>query len=215
MPPRIRNEKDLARAIAAVTRLDHRLKAIAAGRPPLPLRLREPGFKSLILIIVNQQISRAAADTIFARLEAQLDPFTAGRLLAASDQALRGAGLSGPKIRHARAIAERVADGRLALERLPRLSDDKVREHLMQTPGVGRWTADIYLLSCLGRTDIWPAGDLALQIAATHVLGKRKRLTEKQMEAAGEVWRPWRAVAARLLWAHYHTVRPVRTKAAA
>jgi DNA-3-methyladenine glycosylase II len=212
MPKRLRNRTDLTRAVSAVAALDPRLAAIARDVGELPLRLREPGFKSLIAIIVDQQISRSAADAIFRRLEAALDLFTAEAWLKMGDQHLAGVGLSRPKLKHARAVAERVADGRLDLVRLSRLSDENARAHLIETPGIGRWTADIYLLSCLGRTDVWPAGDLALQVAATAALGKRKRLNERQMDAIAEIWRPWRGVAARLLWAHY---RMLRTKEAA
>ncbi len=207
MPQRLRNHRDLARAVSAVAALDGRLGKIARATGELPLRLREPGFKSLITIIVDQQISRAAADTIFHRLEAALDPFTAEAWLKADETQLSAAGLSRPKLKHARAVAERVSDGRLDLARISRLGDERARAHLMETPGIGRWTADIYLLSCLGRTDIWPAGDLALQIATTAALGKRRRLTEREMETLAEIWRPWRGVAARLLWAHYRTLR--------
>jgi DNA-3-methyladenine glycosylase II len=207
MPKRIRNASDLAVAVSAVAALDPLLGKIARNVGELPLRLRPAGFKSLIAIVVDQQISRSAANAIFQRLETAVQPFTAQAWLAMDDALLLAAGLSRPKRKHAHAIAERVADGRLDLARLSRLSDENARAHLIATPGVGRWTADIYLLSCLGRTDIWPAGDLALQAATTAALGKRKRLNERQMDAVAEDWRPWRGVAARLLWAHYRALR--------
>jgi DNA-3-methyladenine glycosylase II len=205
--PRIRNTADLARATAALSAADPRLAAILGRTGPLPLRLREPGFKSLIAIVVDQQISRAAADAIFGRLEARLVPFTAESWLAARDRSLAKAGLSRPKLRHARAIAERVADGRLDFARLARLSDDKAQAYLTSVPGIGRWTADIYLLSCMGRTDPWPAADVALQAAVGHALALAARPNEKDMQALAETWRPWRGVAARLFWAHYRLMR--------
>jgi DNA-3-methyladenine glycosylase II len=208
--PRIRNAADLTRATAALIAADPRLAPILARTGALPLRLREPGFKSLVAIVVDQQISRAAADAIFGRLQTHLDPFTAQAWLAAEETALAKAGLSRPKLKHARAIAERVSDGRLDLMRLARLSDDKARAHLVETPGIGRWTADIYLLSCHGRTDIWPAGDLALQAAAAAALKLRKRPDERAMDRIAEKWRPYRGVAARLLWAYYRTLRQTR-----
>jgi DNA-3-methyladenine glycosylase II len=212
--PRIRTLADLERATDALIASDPRLVPILARTGPLPLRRREPGFKSLIGIVCDQQISRAAADSIFRRLEAGLGLFTADAWLAAEEAALAKAGMSRPKLRHARAIAERVADGRLDLARLVRLSDDKAREHLIETPGIGRWTADIYLLSCHGRSDIWPAGDLALQAAVAAGLKLRERPNEKKMDAIAERWRPYRGVAARLFWAYYRTLREEKARAA-
>jgi DNA-3-methyladenine glycosylase II len=212
--PRIRTAADLARATKALAATDSRLAAILERTGPLPLRLREPGFKSLIAIIVDQQISRAAADAIFGRLESRLEPFTADGWLAAKDRTLARAGLSRPKLRHARAIAERVADGRLDFARLARLTDDRARDYLISVPGIGRWTADIYLLSCMGRTDPWPAADVALQAAVAHALELSARPNEREMHALAEVWRPWRGVAARLFWAHYRIMRDMKREAA-
>ncbi|MGQ0742456.1 MAG: DNA-3-methyladenine glycosylase family protein [Alphaproteobacteria bacterium] len=208
----IRNASDLASAVSALVALDARFGALAAAAVPLPLRLSRPGFKSLIGIVVNQQISRSAADAIFARLEAIVVPFEAGIWLATKEATLGGAGLSAPKLRHARAIAQRVHDGRLNLDELCCRDDDEVRAELMNAPGIGRWTADIYLLTCLGRTDAWPAGDLALQAATANFLRKRMPLSLRQMETVSQEWRPWRSAAARLLWAHY---RRLKTKEAA
>jgi DNA-3-methyladenine glycosylase II len=208
--PRIRNEADLTRATASLVAADPRLAAILARTGPLPMRLREPGFRSLIAIVVDQQISRAAADAIFGRVAARVDPFTAEAWLAAKDRHLAKAGLSRPKLKHARAIAERVADGRLDFSRLARLTDDRARDYLIETPGIGRWTADIYLLSCMGRTDPWPAGDVALQAAVAHALELSARPNERDMHALAERWRPWRGIAARLFWAHYRVMREDR-----
>jgi DNA-3-methyladenine glycosylase II len=212
--PRIRTAADLARATASLAAADSRLAAILERTGRLPLRLREPGFRSLIAIVVDQQISRAAADAIFGRLEARLDPFTAVAWLAAKDRSLAKAGLSRPKLRHARAIAERVADGRLDFARLARLTDDRAREYLTSVPGIGHWTADIYLLSCMGRTDPWPAADVALQAAVAHALALPARPNEKDMHALAEGWRPWRGVAARLFWAHYRIMREMQRETA-
>jgi DNA-3-methyladenine glycosylase II len=210
--PRIRNAADLVRATAALVATDPRLGAIVEKTGALPLRLREPGFKSLIAIVVDQQISRAAADAIFGRLQQRLDPFTADSWLGAKDKHLAKAGLSRPKLKHARAIAERVTDGRLDFARLARLSDDRARDYLIETPGIGRWTADIYLLSCMGRTDPWPAGDVALQAAVAHALGLPTRPNERDMHALAETWRPYRGVAARLFWAYYRALREAKSQ---
>jgi DNA-3-methyladenine glycosylase II len=131
----------------------------------------------------------------------------ADRLLAASDDDLRSCGLSSPKIRTLRAIAAAMEDGALDLAAIERLDAEAAREALTRVKGIGPWSADVYLLFCLGHPDVWPAGDLALQEAARMALGLRSRPDAKRLEKIGERWRPWRAVAARLLWAYYGAVR--------
>lgn len=212
---RIRTAADLKRATQALLAADPRLVPVHARTGDLPMRLREAGFKSLIAIIVDQQISRAAADAIFTRVEQRVDPFTPETWLKTKDRQLAKAGLSKPKLRHARAIAERVVDGRLDFAKLARMPDDKAREYLIATPGIGPWTADIYLLSSMGRTDPWPAGDVALQAAVAHALDLKERPSEKEMHTLAEIWRPHRGVAARLFWAHYRVMRELKAAAKA
>jgi DNA-3-methyladenine glycosylase II len=201
--PRIETADDVAAAVAELARTEPRFAAIAA-RTGLPaVRRRTGGFGGLSRIVVDQQISLAAGAAIWRRLEAQLAPFEAARLLAASEESLRACGLSGGKIRTLRAIAAAEAAGSLDFGRLETVPDDEASAMLTAVHGIGPWTAEIYLLTCLGRPDVWPAGDLALQAAAGAAFDLAARPTAAQLRALGEPWRPWRAVAARLLWAHY------------
>ncbi|RTL72527.1 MAG: DNA-3-methyladenine glycosylase 2 family protein [Hyphomicrobiales bacterium] len=172
----------------------------AAGHPPL--RRREAGFEGLARIIVGQQLSVASAAAIWARTFAAVQPFTPERLLSLSDAELGKAGLSRPKIRTLRAVSQACVDG-LDLVALAEASDEDVHARLTEVNGIGPWTADIYLMFCLGRADAWASGDLALQIAAQQAFGLEERPTRDELQALAERWRPWRGVAARLLWAFY------------
>ena len=171
-----------------------------AGAPPL--RRRAGGFEGLARIIVGQQLSVASAAAIWARTEKLVQPFTPARLLALSDAELASAGLSGPKIRTLRAIAQACVAG-LDLDALAAASDAEVHDALTSVNGIGPWTADIYLMFCLGRADAWAPGDLALQIAAQQAFGLKQRPDKDELLEIAERWRPWRGVAARLLWAYY------------
>ena len=179
-----------------------------AGDPPLRLRLA--GFEGLARIIVGQQLSVASATAIWERTAAACRPFEPPVLLAMQDQHLAAAGLSRPKIRTLRAIASACADG-LDLERLDIATDEEVHAALTQVVGIGPWTADVYILFCLGRADGWAPGDLALQVAAQQALGLKERPDKDDLLAIGERWRPWRGVAARLLWAYYAALKHKRT----
>lgn len=171
------------------------------GDPPLR---REPdGFKGVAGIIVAQQVSAASAGAIWKRTEEAVRPFAPRRLLAATDETLRGAGLSAGKIATLRAVADAVVSRRLDLDRLTGASDDGVRAALTDVRGIGPWTADIYLMFCLGRRDAFAAGDLALQLSAEAAFALKARPTPDELLEIAERWRPWRGVAARLLWAHY------------
>jgi DNA-3-methyladenine glycosylase II len=175
------------------------------GRPPL--RRREPGFEGLAWIVISQQVSTASANAIFARVQARILPFDAATLCAASDEDLRVCGLSAPKIRTLRALSAHLQCGNLDLMDLASLSAETAHAALIAVKGIGPWTADIFLLFCLGHPDVWPVGDLALQEAARIALQLDNRPDQKAMMAIGERWRPWRAVAARLLWAFYRVAR--------
>ncbi len=174
---------------------------------PTPLRQRDPGFAGLAAIIVSQQLSVASASAILTRLEARVAPLEAAQLAAASDEDLRGCGLSAPKIRALRAAAEAVASRRLNLEGLAGLDAEDAHNALVMVKGVGPWTADIFLLFCLGHPDAFPAGDLALQEAAKLALALKSRPDAARLERIAERWRPWRGVAARMLWAYYRAVK--------
>jgi len=184
-------------------------KLLAAGGRP-PLRRREPGFAGLVWIIVSQQVSTASANAIFKRVEANLAPLSAAGVLAADDEALRACGLSWPKMRALRALAGAVEDRTLDLDRLAPLAAEEAHRALVAVKGIGPWTADIFLLFCLGHPDAFPAGDLALQEAARLALGLKKRPDAKALHKIAERWRPLRGVAARLLWAYYRAARQGR-----
>jgi len=199
---RIRHRKDLERAIAALSRADPSMRRIAKRVGPLAVVAREEGFEALMAIVASQQLSAAAADTIFARLKAAIVPFEPAAMLAAESTRLRACGLSAPKQRHMRSISERILAGTLDLARIRTLPDEVAHAHLVETKGIGPWTAEIYLMFGLGRADIWPAGDLALQVAVKEALSLRKRPDAKAMAKIGARYKPWRAVAARLFWNH-------------
>ena len=180
----------------------------AAGPPPL--RRRQPGFAGLAWIVVGQQVSTASANAIYARLNAAFPDIEATALAAASDEALRGCGLSSPKMKTLRAIAHALESRSLDLDALSAMSAEEAHAALCAVHGIGPWTADIFLLFCLGHPDAWPAGDLALQEAARMALGLRTRPDTKKLEKIGERWRPHRGVAARLLWAYYRVMKEGR-----
>ena len=168
-------------------------------------RIRERGYETLLRTIVGQQVSVAAATSIWRKLEAAVGSGLAPQaLLAASDEALRGAGLSRQKASYARSLAEQVASGQLDLKALPE-DDEAAIAALTAIKGIGRWSAEIYLLFAEGRTDIWPAGDLAVQIEIGRLLGLAERPSEKAVRALAEGWRPHRGAAAIFAWHHYGT----------
>src|SRR5271163_4140889 len=205
--PAIDDEASLAEAAERLRAKDPELveRMVAIGGRP-PLRRREPGFAGLAAIIVSQQVSVASATAIFARLSARLAPLDAHGVLAADDEALRACGLSGPKIRALRSVARAVAEG-LDLGALGSLDAAEAHRALVAVSGIGPWTADIFLLFCLGHPDAFPAGDLALQEAARLALGLETRPDARGLEAIAERWRPWRGVAARMLWAYYRQAK--------
>ncbi len=181
---------------------DDRFAAALALTGPLPLRLRKDGFAALLDAIVSQQVSVAAADAIWGRLKSA--GLTGPRKIkAASDDALRACGMSRQKIRYARALA----DAGIRYPALRNMTTDDVIERLIEVPGIGKWTAEIYAMFSLGRADVFAPGDLALQEAARVLFELDARPTEKELRQMSEVWSPWRGVAARLLWAYYHVAK--------
>jgi DNA-3-methyladenine glycosylase II len=201
----IHTEADLDAALAALGAADPRFVALiaTAGRPPL--RRRPDGFAGLAAIIVAQQLSTASANAIWGRLAAAFDPLDPAAILRARPARLARLGLSSPKIRALKEIARAVKRGELALPVLGELTAEDAHAALTAVHGIGPWTADIYLLSCLGHADAWPAGDLALQEAVRLAFALPARPTAKEMSALADPWRPWRAVAARILWTYYRT----------
>ena len=173
----------------------------------LPDRRREPGFATLMRIIVEQQLSVASANAIWGRVRMAADPFTPERFLALRAPRLKACGLSRPKIDYCRGLARAIADGALDLDGLDALDDVAAIAALTGVRGVGRWTAEIYLLFALGRPDVWPAQDLALQVAVQHLKSLPERPGPRDMDRLAEAWRPHRGTAARLLWKYYRVAR--------
>jgi len=207
MTTHIHTEADLEAALAALTLADPRFAALVeqAGRPPL--RRRPGGFAGLAATIVSQQLSTASAAAIWGRLAAAFDPFEPAAILRARKDRLARLGLSAAKVRTLKEIARAIERERLTLATLGDLAAEEAHAALTAIHGIGPWTADIYLLGCLGHADAWPAGDLALQEAARLAFGLKSRPTAKQMLPLAEPWRPWRAVAARVLWTYYRAVK--------
>ena len=176
-----------------------------AGDPPL--RRQPGGFEGLARIVVAQQLSTASAAAIWRRLAERIAPLTADTVLAGSEADLRSVGLSGPKIRTLRALSQAVAAEGLDIGALPGLDDAAVHAALCAVKGIGPWTADIYIMFCIGRADAFAPGDLALQIAAQHAAGLEVRPSPAELATMAERWRPWRGVAARLLWSYYAGIK--------
>jgi DNA-3-methyladenine glycosylase II len=175
-----------------------------AGDPPLR---RDPaGFSGLARLVVGQQVSIESARAIWLRLSTVTGPVEAATIAGLSDADLQGAGLSRPKIRTLRALTRAVDEG-FDLDAIGRLDDEAVRQSLCAVSGIGPWTADVYLMFCLGRADVFAPGDLALQVAAQDLLGLAERPQPAELSDIAERWRPVRAVAARLLWAYYGATR--------
>jgi DNA-3-methyladenine glycosylase II len=203
----IHTEADLDAALARLLELDPRLSRILsiAGRPPL--RRRQDGFAGLAAIVVSQQLSTASARAILGRLTAAFDPLDHSAILRARRDKLARLGLSAAKIRTLKAISKAIEKGDLDLAALITLPADEAHRVLTALHGIGPWTADIYLLFCLGHADTWPAGDLALQEAVRLAFGLKTRPAAKAMEALAEGWRPWRGAAACLLWSYYRATK--------
>jgi DNA-3-methyladenine glycosylase II len=203
----IHTEADLDHAIARLVDADARFGAILsqAGRPPL--RRRADGFAGLASIVVSQQVSRASASAIWDRLTAACDPFDHKAMRRARPAKLARAGLSAAKIRTLKAIAKAIDVGELDLPSLVQMPADEAHAALTAVHGIGPWTADVYLLFCLGHADTWPAGDLALQEAARLLLALKTRPTSKEMGPLAESWRPWRGAAACMLWSYYRIAK--------
>jgi DNA-3-methyladenine glycosylase II len=173
---------------------------------PPPLWAREPSYATLVHLILEQQVSLASAQAAFDRLAGALGAVEPAPFLALDDAELRAIGFSRQKAGYARDLALALTDG-FDLDALAALPDDDVRARLVALRGIGRWTADVYLTMCLLRPDVWPHGDQALATAAMEVSGSPRRPTFAQLGEAAERWRPYRAVAARMLWHHYLRVR--------
>ncbi|MDP3738978.1 MAG: DNA-3-methyladenine glycosylase 2 family protein [Hyphomonadaceae bacterium] len=170
-------------------------------------RVRPGGYAGLARIIAYQQLSTKAAGTIWGRVEVLLGKVTPGTVLAADIDALRACGMSRPKISHIRSIATAIEDGSLNLKRVTRASDADAQAELVAVKGIGPWTADVYLMSALGRWDVFPHADIGLSEAYRMIAGERKRHPPKKFLKTGERWRPYRGVAAHMLWSYINAAR--------
>ena len=205
----ILTDADMIEGLEYLQRADPRLVPVVETAGPVGIRYRPPGFEGIARIVMGQQLSVASADAIWGRFEGLLGEATAENYLRQSEEALRAAGLSGGKIKTLNALAEAAAGG-LDLEGLAAEPAEIATEKLTAIHGIGRWTAEIFLLFCARHADVLPAGDLALQVAAAEALALEGRPSEKKLRAISELWSPWRGVAAKLLWAYYKTMRQGR-----
>ncbi len=195
--------KTFARALQHLCDNDPDLAQILTILDPPIFWTRKPGFASLIHIILEQQVSLASARASFDRLREAISPLTPDGFLELNDARLKSFGFSRQKAAYARNLAKAIVDGQLNLSRLDTMADKTVREELIKIKGIGPWTANIYLLTVLRRPDIWPKEDLALAVAAQKLKRLPARPTPQELENLSMVWKPWRAVAARLLWHYY------------
>ena len=198
---------DIRRHLGILKRRDkHIANAIKQAGLPNSRRM-QPGFSTLIRIIVDQQVSVAAGASIWAKLKtAAKGDVTPARLLNLSETGLRSCGFSGQKARYALGVAESTKAGELDFDALLHVDDESVREKLIALKGIGPWTVDIYLMFGMGRPDVWPVGDLGIQNAARALMGLRKRPTPERLEKIGADWSPYRSAAALLLWHYWHYV---------
>jgi DNA-3-methyladenine glycosylase II len=202
-PQILLSEEVFAQAMRDLARRDADLAAVLEKYGPPPLWVRDPGFPTLVYIILEQQVSLASARALYQRLQEVVRPFTPGRFLKLTEDEMRRLGFSRQKTHYTRLLAEAIRRRQFALHRLHELEDALAREQLVALKGIGNWTADIYLLSALRRPDIWPVGDLALATAVQEVKRLRKRPSPERLEKMSAPWRPFRAVAARLFWHAY------------
>jgi len=203
----LHSDADLQAGLLQLILADPRLKPVADKAGAFSLRRRDAGFAGLCAIVCGQQLSTASAAAIRTRLFAAFDPFDHDMVRRARADKLKRLGLSAPKIKSIREIGKAVAKGRIDLTAVGNMDADDAHAALTALHGIGPWTADIYLLFCLGHADAFPAGDLAVQEAARIALRLRKRPDAKALSKIAETWRPWRGVAAHLLWAYYHVVK--------
>jgi len=200
-----------AQAVFELAQRDPDLALVLEKYGSPPLWVREPGFPTLVYIILEQQVSLASARALYQRLQEAVRPFTPTHFLKLTETEMRQLGFSRQKVHYTRLLADAIKRRQFDLQALHDLHDDHAREKLIALKGIGRWTADIYLLSALRRPDIWPIGDLALATAVQEVKRLRRRPSPDKLEKMSAPWRPWRAVAARLFWHAYLSKRGQKT----
>ena len=201
--PRILNDQALLEGVSFLCEIDPDLRWIVLQIGNPPLWSREPGFPTLIHIILEQQVSLASARAAFTKLNTAVEELTPEHFLEFTDIELREFGFSRQKVRYGRVLSQAVIEGSLDLEGLQNLEDAAARNALIKIKGIGPWTADIYLLMALLRSNIWPTGDLALVKAVQEIKGFHNQPTNEEWIKIAEPWEPFRAVAARILWHFY------------
>jgi DNA-3-methyladenine glycosylase II len=199
----IRSEADIQEGLSALLLIDPRLRRVASEAGPLPLRLVEPGFAGLAHVVVSQSVSRASAEAIWRRICASGEPLTAAAYAAFHPDAWKEFGLSRGKAETLSRIALSVVDGGLDLQALGEESPESATARLTAIKGIGPWTAEVYLMFCVGHADVFPSGDVALQAAVAAAFGMAERPQAKALALEAAIWSPWRSVAARLFWAFY------------
>jgi len=202
----IRSHDDVAEGLDALMRLDPRLIAVKAAAGEVPLRQRTPGYAGLAQIVISQQVSRASANAIWGRLTTALDPLSAKAVMTVDDDVLRTAGLSRPKMRTLRAVADAVGAG-FSFDALVDMPCEDALAALTALHGIGPWTAEVYMMFCLGAADLFPARDVALQAAIGDAFAHDTRPGHAAVAEIATLWTPWRSVAARLFWAYYAAMR--------
>jgi DNA-3-methyladenine glycosylase II len=197
------SDEDLARGTSSLSRRDPDLRRVVKRFGAPPMWARESGFSTLLHIILEQQVSLASARAAHNKLLEVASPLTPQGFLKLDDATLKAVGFSRQKTAYGRNLAHSIVEGLLDLDALGSIDDAAVRSELIKIKGIGRWTADIYLLMVLRRPDIWPTGDLALAVATQAVKRLKTRPTSEQLDQISVGWKPWRAVAARILWHYY------------
>lgn len=211
LPPAILTDAELKAQLTKLVKLAPSFRPVLKIAGEVPLRSLDAGFKGLLWVISGQQISAAAGKAIFLRCETVLGgEISAECVQAIDDASLKAAGLSAPKIRTLRAVASAIAEGALDLDGLIHLNAETAIAQMITVKGIGRWTAEVYLLFALGHPDIFPAGDLALKEAVRIAFTLPERPAEKELVAQAQDWRPYRSAAARLLWAYYRVAKQGR-----
>ncbi|MEK1866448.1 MAG: DNA-3-methyladenine glycosylase [Ensifer adhaerens] len=199
----IRTHEDIEAGLSGLVMLDARLGHVVARAGPVPLRRTDPGYRGLASIIVSQMVSKASAAAIWRRMEEKLGEVTAAGVNSLSDEDCRAIGLSRAKAEALRRVAEVVVSGQIDLDAICNIEGSEAIRELTAIKGVGRWTAEVYLLFCAGHPDVFPSGDVALQNAIGHGLGLELRPSAREIDSLAASWSPWRSVAARLFWAYY------------
>ena len=199
----IRTHEDIEAGLSGLVMLDARLGHVVARAGPVPLRRTDPGYRGLASIIVSQMVSKASAAAIWRRMEEKLGEVTAAGVNSLSDEDCRAIGLSRAKAEALRRVAEVVVGGQIDLDAICNIEGSEAIRELTAIKGVGRWTAEVYLLFCAGHPDVFPSGDVALQNAIGHGLGLELRPSAREIDSLAASWSPWRSVAARLFWAYY------------